>query len=1008
MKRLYLYALTSLLVTSSVATGVTVLGGKSHNSNSSSINNSSQAPSTSTEEELTPQSKFLNNIMNSGNIDLNDALIKVKYKDHNIDLGINGTVSFSMIPSVNIKAGGKISVKYDSSTYDLDFTYSDSSLYVSTTMFGNLKIKLDIPTFSEGIKAIIPLFQNTIDTSDDSKLNQIFDIDTNDLLTKFTNLEFEEVTDSQYKATFKFNDYLLLDIYTDKDYKVTKINLEDVNINNVSVSADINTKLHKNSNKVKLPENVEEYDDYTDIYNFVSSGYAIANQKEFNLGVSLDLKNKDNDLIGLNGQVAFDLANMKFDVNSSLNYKQNKFDIFTQFNKEKGLYFSLNDLLKGRLSNDNISSIKNIIKGYLDSDILSYVQEKIKSLTDSKEFADIKNHKINDYLESVKDIYYKDNTIVVSLDGTNLLGSNCLIELSLTKDNNAITNLKINDFIYEDYQGTLDIVLNSYQGIKEADDKDFEDYSPIIDIYDEIKLLSNQKEFGFTVDNLTFTNNSYEPAKTYVIKNGHVQFKLDEIETDSGNVPNNSCYVDITLNDGVSDHQLVLDMHNEKARIMYKNRNEVYGEIEVGTIKEMIEQIMTLFDGDNPLFSQISALIPSGEEAMLLLQFLKKDFSNLSLDLLKGFSIGSDRASITVDKKILGLNEDLTLNVNYENKKLRSINIPNIAYKTLDIALTASMSTYNKDLGLSDEHNYLDLNLLKIITTYGIPMMDYSQYKLSGQVNLNIHIGKLKLESFEIPLDVYIHNNNGNAEVKIDVKHIPTIDIIGVSAFGYHSRLESDLYSKKDGAYKTSGQASAKASNKDDRHATMVIKDGYVYIERSETGLFYKAWSVSKIEEVYTRSVKVTTEEFVSNIYQYLLSDLLGFSSTLCNTIINSTGEGNSMENMQFDKLINNLSYEEINKSLNIGLEMSAITGNDAIKNTKVSIVHSDDSSANKFLKEFKLSMDIASMIDVNATLSINEDNMGDAVFNNNLINDYCNNYAYGDGRYYSHSNSKN
>ena len=63
---------------------------------------------------------------------------------------------------------------------------------------------------------------------------------------------------------------------------------------------------------------------------------------------------------------------------------------------------------------------------------------------------------------------------------------------------------------------------------------------------------------------------------------------------------------------------------------------------------------------------------------------------------------------------------------------------------------------------------------------------------------------------------------------------------------------------------------------------------------------------------------------------------------------------------------------------------------------------------SNKFLKEFKLSMDIASMIDVNATLSINEDNMGNAVFDNNLINDYCNNYAYGDGRYYSHSNSKN
>ncbi len=1008
MKRLYLYALTSLLVTSSVATGVTVLGGKSHNSNSSSTNNSTSSSSPSVEEELTPQAKFLNNIMNSGNIDLNDAQVKVKYKDQNIDLGINGTVSFSMIPSVTIKAGGTISVNYDSSNYDLTFTYIDSSLYVSTTMFGDLKMKLDIPTFSEGIKTIIPLFQDKIETPSDSVLNQIFDIDTNDLLTKFTNLEFEQVTDSQYKAIFKFNDYLSLDIYTDKDYKVTKVDLEDVNINDVSVSADINTKLHKNSNKVKLPENVEEYDDYTDIYNFVSSGYAIANQKEFNLGVSLDLKNKDNDFIGFNGDVVFDLANMKFDVNSTLNYEKNKFNIFTQFNKEKGLYFSLNDLLKGRLSNENITSIKNIIEGYLDSDILTYVQNRINSLTKSDEFNDIKNHRLNEYIEAVKDISYKDNKIVVSLDGTQLLDINCLVELSLAKENNAITNLRINNFIYEDYQGTLDIALNSYQGIKDADDKDFEDYSPIIDIYDEIKLLSNQKEFGFTIDNLTFTNNSYEPAKTYVIKNGHVQFKLDEIETDSGKVPDNSCYVDIVLNDGVSDHQLVLDMHNEKARIMYKNRNEVYGEIEVGTVKEMVEQIMTLFEGDNPLFSQIAALIPSGDEAMLLLQFLKKDFSNLSLDLLKGFSIGSDKASITVDKKLLGLNEDLTLNICYENKKLTSLNIPNLAYKTLNITLDASMSTYNSDLELSDDHNYLDLNLLKIITTYGIPMMDYSQYKLSGQVNLNIHIGKLSLESFEMPLDVYIYNNNGDAEVRIDIKHIPTIDVVGASAFGYHSRLESDLYSKTDnGAYKTSGQASTKASNRDDRHATIVINDGYIYIERSETGLFYKNWNTSKIEETYTRSVKVTTEEFISNIYQYLLSDLLGFSSTLCNTIINSTGEGNSAENMQFDKLISGLSYEEENKSLNIGLDMSAITGNDAIKDTKVSIIHSDDSSAKKFLKEFKLSMDIASMIKVNATLSINEDDMGNAVFDNNLISGYCDNYAYGEGRYSSHSNSK-
>lgn len=992
MKRLYLYALTSLLVTSSVATGVTVLGGKSHNGSSSSTNNSSSSPSTSV-EELTPQTKFLNNIMNSGNIDLNDAQIKVKYKENDIDVNINGTVSFSMIPSISIKACGTVAVRYDSSTYSLDFTYIDSSLYVSTTMFGDLKMKLDIPTFSEGIKTIIPLFQEKIDTPEDSELNKVLDIDTDSLLSKFTNLEFKSISDSEYKTTFTLNDYLALDIYTDKDYKLTKVDLENLNVKDVTINADINTKLHKNNNKVKLPEQLEEYDDYTDIYNFVSSGYAIANQKEFNLGVSLDLKNKEDDFIGFDGDVAFDLANMKFDVKSKLNYKEHEFDVFTQFNKENGLYFSLNDLLKGRLNNDNISSIKNIIEGYLDSDILTYVKDKINTLTKSNDFENIKNHKFNDYIEAVKDISYKDNKIVVKLDGTQLLGSNCEISLSLAKDNNAITHLEIEDFTYEDYKGTLNVNLNAYEGIIDADDKDFEDYSPIIDIYDEIKLLSNEKEFGFTVNNLTFTNNSYEPAKTYTITNGHVQFKLDETETETGVVKNNYCYVDITLNDGVSDHQLVLDMHNEKARIMYKNRNEVYGEIEVGTVKEMIKQIMTLFESDNPLFSQIAALIPSGEEEMLIRQFLKKDFSKLSLDLLKGFSIGSNKTSITVDKKLLGLEDDLTLNIDYENKKLTSLEIEKLSYKTLDIALTASMSIYDSELGLGDEHKYLDLNTLKVLTTFGIQMMNYKQYRLEGKVSLLANIIGIKID-LEMPLDVSIYNDNGNAEAIINIS-IPVSKVI--------NDLDSGITLSSDSSYKTPYTLS-RISNYDDRTANIVIKDGNIYIERKETAKFSKNGidGYKQKKGTYIRSIKVTTEEFMKNIYQYLLLDLLGLKSNIYDAIIKQTGNGSSAEEMQFDKLIKDISYND--NKLGIDLDMSAITGNDTIKTTIVNIMHSTEGEKQVCLRQFDLYMNIASLLDVNASISVacDEENNVIGLDNNddihNLISEYCKNWKYEDG----------
>ena len=1005
MKRLYLYALTSLLVTSSVATGVTILGG-SHNKNSTSTpsNNTSTSLAPSNEPYVdTPQVKFMNNILQAGNIDL-DALFNIKYKESNIDLGFKGTVSYYDLS--NIKAGGTLNVKYDSLDYNIDFTYIDSTLYASTTF---INAKIDIPTFSEGIKAIIPLFSNKVKVPEDSELNKVLDINVDGLLGSLSSLTFVPSDEYAYKAEFALNDYISFNIYTDENYKTKKLELNEVKVNDVDINASINTKTHINKEKVKLPEDLAKYDDYTDVYNFVSSGYAIANQKQFNIDVTLDLANANNELIGLGGNVAFDLETMKFNVNSELAIKNHKFNVFTQYDKEKGVYFSLNNLFKGRLTNENISAINKIVEGYLDCDLLTYLQTKLKEITSSNDFESVKNHTYNEYLDVIKNISYKDNKIIVTLDASSILGNEASLVLTVLKTENVITEVEVENFVYQDYKGTLKLDLKSFNGIDALDDKDFENYEPILDIYDEIKLFTNQKEFGFNINNLTFVNNSYEPKKTYTITDGFVQFKLDEIETENGKVPNNSCYVDFTLNDGISDHRLVLDMRNEEARIMYKNRNEIYGKIKVGTVKEMIEQIMTLFKGDNPLFGQIAALIPSGDEAMLLQQFLKKDFTNLSLDLLKGFSVGEENTSITIDKKVLGLNEDITLNLGYNNKKITSLNIPNIAYKTLDVALTVSMSTYNEELALSDEHNYLDLNLLKIITSYGIPMMDYSKYKLTGQVDLKLHIGSLNLESFEIPLDVYIYNNNGKAEVKIDVKHIPTIDIFGVSAAGYHSRLEGDLYSKAgNGTYKTLSQISRQASNKNDRHATIVIKDDYIYMERSETGLFYKSGvSFSAgAEEVYTRSVKVTTEEFVNNIYQYLLSDLLGFSSTLCNTIIDSTGDGNDVENMQFDKLINDLSYVEESKSLNIGLDMSAITGNDAISNTKVSIIHSGDSEK-LFLKEFKLSMDIASMIDVNATLSVAEDGMGNDVFDNNLINDYCNNYAYGDGRYSSHSNSK-
>ena len=231
MKRLYLYALTSLLVTSSVATGVTILGG-SHNKNSTSTpsNNTSTSLAPSNEPYVdTPQVKFMNNILQAGNIDL-DALFNIKYKESNIDLGFKGTVSYYDLS--NIKAGGTLNVKYDSLDYNIDFTYIDSTLYASTTF---INAKIDIPTFSEGIKAIIPLFSNKVEVPEDSELNKVLDINVDGLLGSLSSLTFVPSDEYAYKAEFALNDYISFNIYTDENYKTKKLELNEVKVNDVDI-----------------------------------------------------------------------------------------------------------------------------------------------------------------------------------------------------------------------------------------------------------------------------------------------------------------------------------------------------------------------------------------------------------------------------------------------------------------------------------------------------------------------------------------------------------------------------------------------------------------------------------------------------------------------------------------------------------------------------------------------------------------------------------------------------
>ncbi len=994
MKKLLIYGITSVVVSGTFATGVNLIGKPSYNKTSDtpiSETNSVVSARPSTQYVPTAQEKFMNRLVSDGNIDL-EANVDVQIGEQNINAVFNGTVSYADLDLNNIKAGGNLLLTYDDIVAGLDIVYLDGVIYAKTASnsrsLPEMNCKISTDSLMTGVGEILSLFN--IDLGNVNLGDSGIELDAMSLLAALQNMDFKG-SGNEYTADFALNDDIKLKIHTDGEYALTGLELSPITIGGATISANIGAHTHKENN-IKSPETPETpYDDYSTITSLITNAYKLSEQREFDLALNLDLKKEEKDFISLNSDLVFDINNRDVALNASATFNQTTYDVFAQYDSDNGVYFKLNDLLKGKLSNGNITRIQDIIESYLGSDIMSFAKTKIDEVMNSSQVDSLKTLSIATILEAFKVVSYQNNTLTVNLDGQAILNSPCALTLVVNSDTRAINSIEITNFQYGSYTGTLSVELNEYQGMPEIDETQYEDYSPILDIYDEVMLLSQETEFAFGVD-ITIENN----GKTYTL-NGFVQFSLNKEETPEGVVENNSGYVDLTIYDGVKEHELVLDLRNHTALLAY---NKMFGTIEVATVKKMANEIMTLINNDDPLLSGLKDLIPSAEEMSILGQILNKNYENVSLDLLKAFHVNENLTTVTLAKSLLGLNEDLTLNISYENSKLTGLEIPALGFKTLNLSLNAHFATYDPNLKLPESTtekpiNYLDLNLLDILFEYGFPTIRNEYFHLKGDINLQLSLLGLDISSFVIDLDIKIRNNNGKVEAFINLPYIP---IIGVTDLG--NIFPSEIASLGNSNYHSYNVFIQKSENVN-RRASIYIYDGYVYLERTETAYFYKnKWTTfNPIKETYTRAVKTTLSDFASNIFTYLLSDTLGFTEKLMNTILESTGNGLSVEMMEFDRLFNELSYDEANRGLKVGLEMSALTGNNSIKDTSVTLYHSAEQET-PHLTGLDLGMNIASLIKI--TGNINLVDYG-ASFDPQFIYDYCSNYKYGDGRYSSH-----
>lgn len=980
MKKIFIYGLTYLAVTAATATGVKVFSSKKGPDPSVSIDSTSTPTPPA---PPTPAERFLSEILEAGNIEV-DADISLKKQESALaDIKFVGDLCIEDFS--NIQVAGNLSIVSPFVDLDVSLAYLDSYVYAYNDV---LDAKLQTNDALTGISNLLTLFHVQLPT--DALSGIVGDLSLDSLLESFTSMNFA-LEDGYFKATLPIEGLADVDLFVDADYRLHKVVIDELHVKDYSLSLSMDTNiLGKGNKQVVCPESeAHPFDDFSSIFSFIENAYQISQQRQFAMHVEADLQKGEQPLTKIDARAHFDLAQEKaFALDLQMNLQDTLYAVTAQY-QGSDIYFTLNDLFKGHLTGKDITRIQQIIEEYTKTDTTSFIQKFIDDFMASEFMQKIKQYDFHELLNMFKKVSYEGNLLVVEADLSALLGGTGLVKITLQEEENAIRSLKLENISYQDYHGDLTLTLETYEGLPTIDTTTYEDYSPVFTIFDEAKRLSQEDQFAFQL-NADIQNKD----KNYHVE-GFIQFAFENIvdETTMATVPNNRAYVDLLIDDGTKEHELVMEIEQNVMYFAYNNK--LFGRMSIATLKEMVKQIQELIGSDNPLFSEIAGLIPSGDELSILGQIIAGNYQNISLDLLKKFSVQPDQLHIVLSSALFKSGNDLDLTIGYNETSLTSLTIQNFQISTLSLSCSLAFATYDSALTLDKSHNYLDLNSLDLLLKFGITTMEQEFYTLQGSAVIDL----ASIYKLEIEMIVKLHNANGKVEAYISLPNIPLFNVAG-----YGNHLPGGLKDHQGKDYKTPSSLYDPSSN---RSASIYIYDGYTYIYRTEEAHFHKhvlgiPWPNQKVSETYIRAIKTTTNDFLQNIFHYLFSTVIGFNDKLM-TIINENLTMLPVEQMKFDELITGMAYLPDESRFSYDLNLAALTGNTSTESTNLSIYHAN-TNGQEHLSKIALSMVVkVAIITINIDVNLDMIDFGSS-FDPEFIYSFCKNYPYENGvEYFSH-----
>lgn len=554
-----------------------------------------------------------------------------------------------------------------------------------------------------------------------------------------------------------------IDLKINYDQDITNIIIANIKQENVSASIELNvtdTKFeidYTNQSLVSL-ENVDEL-----ISAVLATKDKILVQKLFATSINATLV-KDNTTVKFSGNLAINNGILYANLNVKINDKNLPVEMYVA---NATLYINV-DGLKIKLPTSKLKDLSGLF-GNVD------INKILTDIVPSFNFAQIKDYdwsSIN--LDIIKSIEITSNQASVTLN-KNIVSSAEDVKVTITFSTD-ISSIALTGVNFKGYQLNATINTIDVLGIPEIS-ADYADLSNIAEFAQATKTtvegLLNKKQVALNVNaNLKLGSQNCSILGKVFVNYANIQSisNLSDIEI----------YAQVKLILGTS-YDLTLRIKNGYAYADYQNLKL---KIELSSAKKLIETISNMLPAND---FDINSLIANS----VLEDLLNKDFSTVSLNLIKSISLNQSTAKLVVAKELLSTEQDIELIVTYQNE-INAIELTGISLK--DIVLNGSFAIdYDFEPEQFETEDYQNITGIENFVTSAKSTID--NILSTKEVALSLSNTSIKLDDTKLNVSGTIYINFKNAIKQIDGKN--QFDIKGLKLYANIRAIDQTNYTHK-------------------------------------------------------------------------------------------------------------------------------------------------------------------------------------------------------------------